>query len=41
LHELRRAQPDFSLAWITQNSPFKHEADRGHYLEAFRRAGLS
>jgi len=41
LHELRRAQPNFSLAWITQNMPFKHEADREHYLEAFRRAGLS
>jgi len=41
LRELRRAQPNFSLAWITQNMPFKHEADREHYLEAFRRAGLS
>ena len=40
LRELRRAQPKFSLAWITQNMPFKHEADREHYLEAFRRAGL-
>ncbi len=40
LHELRRAQPNFSLAWITQNMPFKHEADRDHYLDAFRRAGL-
>jgi TolB-like protein len=40
LHELRRAQPNFSLAWITQNMPFKYEADRDHYLEAFRRAGL-
>jgi TolB-like protein len=41
LHELRRAQPNFSLAWIAQNMPFKHEADREHYLEAFRRAGLN
>jgi TolB-like protein len=40
LHELRRAQPNFSLAWITQNMPFKYQADRDHYLEAFRRAGL-
>jgi ferritin-like metal-binding protein YciE len=39
LHELRCAQPNFSLAWITQNMPFKYEADRDHYLEAFRRAG--
>jgi TolB-like protein/cytochrome c-type biogenesis protein CcmH/NrfG len=41
LHELLRVQPNFSLAWIAQNMPFKHEADREHYLEAFRRAGLS
>ena len=41
LHELRRAQPNFSIAWIMQNMPFEHEADREHYLEAFRRAGLS
>jgi TolB-like protein/DNA-binding winged helix-turn-helix (wHTH) protein len=40
LHELRRAQPDFSLAWITKNLPYKYETDREHYLEAFRRAGL-
>ena len=40
LQELRRAQPDFSLAWIAKNMPFKHDADREHYLEAFRRAGL-
>jgi TolB-like protein/DNA-binding winged helix-turn-helix (wHTH) protein len=41
LNELRRAQPNFSLAWITQNMPFKREADLEHYLEAFRRAGLN
>jgi TolB-like protein len=40
LRELRRSQPNFSLAWIAQNLPFKYEADRDHYLEAFRRAGL-
>jgi TolB-like protein len=40
LHELRRAQPNFSLAWIAQNLPYKYAADRDHYLEAFRRAGL-
>jgi TolB-like protein/cytochrome c-type biogenesis protein CcmH/NrfG len=40
LSELRRGQPEFSLAWIAQNMPFKHVADRDHYLEAFRRAGL-
>jgi DNA-binding winged helix-turn-helix (wHTH) protein/tetratricopeptide (TPR) repeat protein len=41
LNELLRAQPDFSLAWIARNMPFKQEADREHYVEAFRRAGLS
>ena len=40
LQELRRGQPDFSLAWIAKNLPFKYEADRDHYLDAFRRAGL-
>jgi TolB-like protein len=40
LEALRRAQPNFSLAWIAANMPFKHDADREHYLEAFRRAGL-
>jgi TolB-like protein len=40
LLELRRGQPEFSLAWIARNMPFRHEADRDHYLEAFRRAGL-
>ena len=40
LEALRRAQPNFSLAWIAANMPFKHAPDREHYLEAFRRAGL-
>jgi TolB-like protein len=40
LDALRRAQPNFSLAWIAANMPFKRDADREHYLEAFRRAGL-
>ncbi|HTG24383.1 MAG TPA: hypothetical protein VK681_30425, partial [Reyranella sp.] len=40
LRELRRAQPNISLAWITEQMPFKHDADRDHYLEGFRRAGL-
>jgi len=40
LRELRRAQPNISLAWITEQMPFKHDADREHYLEGFRRAGL-
>jgi TolB-like protein len=38
--ELRRAQPNISLAWIASEMPMKLEADRDHYLEGFRRAGL-
>jgi hypothetical protein len=40
LQELRRAQPNISLAWIATQLPWKHDADREHYLEGFRRAGL-
>ena len=40
LQELRRAQPNISLAWIANHMPIKRDADREHYLEAFRRAGL-
>jgi TolB-like protein len=40
LQELRRAQPNISLAWIASQMPIMHEADRKHYLEGFRRAGL-
>jgi len=40
LQELRRAQPNISLAWIANQLPWKLESDREHYLEAFRRAGL-
>jgi TolB-like protein len=38
--ELRRAQPNISLAWIASKMPMKLDADRDHYLEGFRRAGL-
>lgn len=41
LEGLRRAQPNISLAWIGENMPIRHEAERAHYLEGFRRAGLS
>jgi TolB-like protein len=41
LQELRRAQPSISLAWIENDMPIKRDADREHYLEALRRAGLS
>jgi tetratricopeptide (TPR) repeat protein len=40
LQDLRRAQPDISLAWIATHLPFRLEADREHFLKAFRRAGL-
>jgi TolB-like protein/Tfp pilus assembly protein PilF len=40
LQELRRAQPNISLAWIASQMPMQREAEREHYLEAFRRAGL-
>jgi TolB-like protein/cytochrome c-type biogenesis protein CcmH/NrfG len=38
-------QPDvaaaaFSRAWIATHMPIRHDADREHYLEGFRRAGL-
>jgi len=40
LQELRRTQPNISLAWIADNMPIKLDSDREHYLEGFRRAGL-
>jgi TolB-like protein/cytochrome c-type biogenesis protein CcmH/NrfG len=40
LQELRRSQPNISLAWIASHMPIRHDADREHYLDGFRRAGL-
>jgi tetratricopeptide (TPR) repeat protein len=40
LQELRRAQPNISLAWIASQMPIKMDSELEHYLEAFRRAGL-
>jgi TolB-like protein/cytochrome c-type biogenesis protein CcmH/NrfG len=43
LQELRRVQPDISLAWMASHLnrlPIKADGEREHYLEAFRRAGL-
>ena len=40
LRELRRAQPNISLAWIANQMPIMQEAERKHYLEGFRRAGM-
>jgi TolB-like protein len=40
LEELRRVQPNISLDWIAREMPIKDDAERTHYLEGFRRAGL-
>ena len=40
LQELRRAQPNISLAWIANEMPIMEADELEHYLEAFRRAGL-
>jgi TolB-like protein len=40
LQELRRAQPNISLAWIANEMPIMQGGELEHYLEAFRRAGL-
>jgi hypothetical protein len=40
LQELRRAQPNISLTWVANQLPFKRDADREHYLDGLRRAGL-
>jgi ribose 1,5-bisphosphokinase PhnN len=41
LQELRRAQPNISLAWIAEHMPIQHDTEREHYVEGFRRAGLN
>jgi tetratricopeptide (TPR) repeat protein len=41
LARLRRAQPNISLEWIRTQMPFEHDADRQHYMEGHRRAGLT
>jgi hypothetical protein len=41
LQELRRVQPNISLDWITSKMPIQHPAEMQHYLEGFRRSGLS
>jgi TolB-like protein/Tfp pilus assembly protein PilF len=39
--ELRRTQPNISLAWAATQLPWRNEADREHFLEGLRRAGLT
>ena len=41
LGELRRAQPNVSLAWIAREMPIREPAEMEHYLEGLRRAGLT
>jgi TolB-like protein/cytochrome c-type biogenesis protein CcmH/NrfG len=41
LGELRRTQPNVSLAWIANELPMQHRTDQEHYLDGFRRAGLN
>jgi len=41
LRELRRTQPNISLAWLAREMPIEHDEDRAHYLDGFRRAGLA
>lgn len=40
LQELRAVQPNVSLEWIAREIPIRQAAEREHYLEGFRRAGL-
>lgn len=40
LQDLRRAQPNISLAWVQDRVPFRNATDLEHYLEGLRRAGL-
>jgi hypothetical protein len=40
LCELRRAQPNISLAWVARELPLPNEAEVRHFLGALRRAGL-
>ena len=41
LTELRRTQPNISLAWAATQLPWRNEADREHFLEGLRRAGMT
>ena len=40
LRDLRRAQPNISLAWIENTMPWRDSADCEHYLQGLRGAGL-
>jgi tetratricopeptide (TPR) repeat protein len=40
LQELRRTQPNISLAWIANQLPWKREVDREHYLGGLAPRGV-
>ena len=40
LQDLRRAQPNISLAWIASQMPWRDSAESDHYLQGLRSAGL-
>ena len=40
LEDLRRAQPNISLAWIASQMPWRDHAQSEHYLQGLRGAGL-
>ena len=40
LREVRRTQPNISLAWLLTKMPIKEAAEMQRYVEGFRRAGL-
>ena len=40
LQELRRVQPNISLAWAARQLPLKVAEQRERFLEGLRRAGL-
>jgi TolB-like protein/Tfp pilus assembly protein PilF len=40
LKELRRVQPNISVAWLATHLPIRDDDEREHYLQAFRKAGL-
>ena len=40
LQELRRVQPNISLAWVARQLPLRGIGQREHFLEGLRRAGM-
>jgi hypothetical protein len=41
LQDLSRVQPNISLAWLKSNLPIRDGTELEHYIEGFRKAGLS